>query len=64
MSITVKTYHSTRERLDASIRYNKGSAAPELIISMDGSTVYHNTYMSKAGCRRAMNRFATDWKED
>lgn len=60
MSITLSTYVSA-DGMDAEIRLNKGSAAPELLITLYGSTVYRNTYLTRAGARRAMNRFASTW---
>lgn len=60
MSITIRSYKNP-EGLTADIRYNKGSLAPELLISLYGQTVYRNTYMTTAGCRKAMNRFGTGW---
>lgn len=61
MSITVANYRDPYG-YGATIRMNKGSSMYELTIFTNGKTVFRNKYTSRAGARKAMNRFSDIWE--
>ena len=61
MSIVVASYRDPYG-YGATIRQNKGSSMWELIISTNGKTVFRNSYTTRSGARKAMNRFSDIWE--
>ena len=60
MSNTIATYRDPYG-YGATIKMNKGSNLYELIIFTNGKNVFRNKYTSRAGARKAMNRFSDIW---
>ena len=61
MSIAIANYRDPYG-YGATIRMNKDSSVWELIIFTNGKTVFRNNYTTRAGARKAMNRFRDIWE--